>query len=309
MKILIVDDNAAIREIIKDILTDEGHNVRIASTVDEAVSKTEDFSPEVLVLDSKVADDDGLRVLSQLSPGFTPDRLRVVLIKGAGELAPTDNPYIRASVDKPFKSSDIVDAVRGIQAEEMEEAVAATESRRRGLASLKGLLRRRPRSQPQEEDPLTGSGVSFGSSYVMFEEFPSDIYGFIGLFDPDEYDIMVVTTDKAKAIKERFSYEAMEVLPLSANGRGGSLAIQQLGTMTHTIRGFMDSRERPVIVFDSFGDIISADGMNQSLLMLQQLMAGRTRMCTFAVSVDGSLLTDKDRNIFLHSMIEYVPKE
>ena len=36
MKILIVDDNAAIREIIRDILAGEGHTVRTASTISEA---------------------------------------------------------------------------------------------------------------------------------------------------------------------------------------------------------------------------------------------------------------------------------
>ncbi len=34
MKILIVDDNVAIQEIVKDILAEEGHNVRVARTVE-----------------------------------------------------------------------------------------------------------------------------------------------------------------------------------------------------------------------------------------------------------------------------------
>ena len=45
--------------------------------------------------------------------------------------------------------------------------------------------------------------------------------------------------------------------------------------------------------------------MNPSLLMLQQLMAGMTKTCTFAVSVDGKPLTDKDRGILLHNMQIY----
>lgn len=305
MKILIVDDNAAIREIIRDILTGEGHNVRSASSVEEAVAKLADFSPDVLFLDSKVDGEDGLHVLTQMDQSLTPDRLRVVLLKGAADMVPTDNPYIRASVDKPFTSKDIVGAIRDIQ-EDTLEVQEERDSRRRlfRVPRIKPLRVRRERIDAPSDSP-DSHGVSFGSSYVVFEEYPERIYGFIGLFDPSWYDVMVVTTGRAKAIKERFSYSNMEVLPLSGNGKAGSMGIQEIGTITSRVRSFIETHDRPVVVFDSFGDIMAADGINQSLLMLQQLMSGRSKMCTFGVSVDDSSLTDKDRNIFLHSMIEY----
>lgn len=301
MKILIVDDNAAIREIIRDILVDEGHNVRIASTVEEAVAKIGDFGPAAVYLDSKVGDEDGLHMISEIADDVPPERMHVILLKGATDLAPTDNPYIVASIDKPFKSSDIIGALKLVQEEE-REASAEKKVRKRGI------LHRRPKKDripAPTEELLRSHDVSFGSSYVVFEQFPERIYEFIGLFDPGQYDVMVVTTDKAKAIKERFTYSSMEVLPLSSNRKAGSLGIQELGTITSRVRSFVESHGKPVVVFDTFGDIVAADGLNQSLLMLQQLMAGKSRMCTFGVSVDDSSLTDKDRNIFLHSMIEY----
>lgn len=52
MKALIVDDNVAIQEIIRDILSERGHIVRLASTVDEAVEKVKSFEPDVVMLDS-----------------------------------------------------------------------------------------------------------------------------------------------------------------------------------------------------------------------------------------------------------------
>lgn len=304
MKILIVDDNAAIREIIRDILTGEGHNVRSASSVEEAVAKLADFSPDVLFLDSRVDGEDGLHILAQMDQSLTPDRLSVVLLKGAADMVPTDNPYIRASVDKPFTSKDIVGAIRDIQENNLEVREERESRRRFRMPRLRPLHVKHETIDAPTSSP-DSHGVSFGSSYVVFEECPERIYAFIGLFDPSEYDVMVVTTGRAKAIKERFSYSNMEVLPLSGNGKAGSMGIQEIGTMMSRIRSFIDAHDRPVVAFDSFGDIMAADGINQSLLMLQQLMAGRSKMCTFAVSVDDSSLTDKDRNIFLHSMIEY----
>ena len=61
-----------------------------------------------------------------------------------------------------------------------------------------------------------------------------------------------------------------------------------------------------MVVFDRFDDVIEADGLNQSMLMIHQLMAGKTKMCTFAVSVDPKSLTEKDRGLFLYNMVEYM---
>ncbi|MDO5852989.1 MAG: response regulator [Thermoplasmata archaeon] len=320
MKILIVDDNVAIQEIIRDIVGNEGHNVRVAGTVGEAVSKIGDFEPDIIMLDSRVGDEDGLHVISRAREDYPSMRLRAILVKGASEMAPTDNPYIRASVDKPFKSSDLVAALRKVEAEISEETEDTADRRSarkrekrerkaRKKARRKGLFSRKQKAEPPPEGALDSHGVSFGSSYVIFEAAPEKVYSFTALFNPDRYDIMMVTTDKAKAIKERFTYGSMEVVPLSTNGKAGSLGIHDLGTMTSRIRQFMDGNDHPVVIFDTFGDIIAANGLNQSLTMLQQLISGKTRMCTLCVSVDGLSLTDKDRGILLHSMVEYVYEE
>lgn len=311
MKIIIVDDNVAIQEIIRDILGADGHNVRLAGTVSEAVYKIGDFQPDVIFVDSKVDGEDGLRVLSRVREEYPSLMIRAVLIKGRDELAPTDNPFVRASIDKPFKSSEIVEALRLVEAEIAQDAAMAQGGRgdgkkRGGKARLFG---KRQKAEPPPEGALQDNGVVFGSSYVVFEEGREGVYYLTGLFDPEKYEIMVVTADKAKAVKERFSYGDMEVVPLSTTGKAGSLGIRNLGTMTSRIRLFVEGNMRPVVIFDTFGEIIAANGLNQSVLMLQQLIEGRSKPCTFAVSVDPSTLTDKDRRLFLHSMKQYTHEE
>ncbi|MGN0098087.1 MAG: response regulator, partial [Candidatus Methanomethylophilaceae archaeon] len=68
MKVLIVDDNVAVQEIIQDILLHEGYakaDVKCVSSVDEAVSRIGDFQPDIIMLDTWVGDEDGLRVVSR----------------------------------------------------------------------------------------------------------------------------------------------------------------------------------------------------------------------------------------------------
>ena len=139
----------------------------------------------------------------------------------------------------------------------------------------------------------------------MFEPEPEKVYEFVSSFDTSEYGILIVTSDKAKAIKERFSYVSMEVIQLTSSGRAGTMDIQALGSLMVRVQQFIADRPKPVVVFDTFGDIIEANGMNTSLLMLRQLMTGKEGVCTFAVSVDSTPLTDKDRGILLHDMYVY----
>ncbi len=68
---------------------------------------------------------------------------------------------------------------------------------------------------------------------------------------------------------------------------------------------FIERGSQPVVVFDTFRDIIEANWINTSLLMLRQLMAGTTETCTFAIPVDTTSLTDIDRGILLHDITIY----
>ncbi len=300
MKVLIVDDNAAVQEIIKDILMDEGHNVRLASTVDEAVEKIKTFEPDVVMLDSWVGEEDGLRVISRVKEESPDTALRVILLKSSSELSPKDNPYIWGCVDKPFKSTDILDALKDVK---YEESV----SEQQEAAKKKRHARRRDRKKGKESVPQApvDRGLVYGMSYVTFEPDPSEVYDLIESFDPKKYSLLMVTTNKAKAIKERFSYENMVVIQLTGSGKSGTVSIHGLGTLMASINDFIQNNPMPVVAFDTFGDIIEANGVNRPLLMVHQLMSGRTDDCTFVMSVDEGVLTDKDRGILLHNMIRY----
>lgn len=307
MKVLIVDDNVAVQEIIRDILSERGHNVRLASTVDEAVEKIRSFEPDLVMLDSWVGDEDGMHVVSRTMEEMPSFELKVILIKSSSELAPTDNPYIKGWVDKPFKSTDILEALDQMKADEAE-AVEAEAGRRRSRHQRKrsgGVLRRRQKPEAEPAPDLSESGVVFGRSYVVFEPEPERIYQFVSMFNAVDYGVMVVTSDRAKAIKERFSYENLDVLPLTSSGRAGSMGIQALGSIMVRLEEFIRRNDRPVVVFDTFGDIMEANGLNASMLMLHQLRKGTEKDVTFAVSVGPKPLTDKDRNILLYNTYIY----
>ena len=66
--ILIVDDEADIRGLIRGILEDEGYDVREASNSKEALSAIEQQVPDLMILDIwlQEGDSDGIQLLEQV---------------------------------------------------------------------------------------------------------------------------------------------------------------------------------------------------------------------------------------------------
>ncbi|MCK4308319.1 response regulator [candidate division WOR-3 bacterium] len=65
-KILIVDDKAAVRELLLDVLKKESYEVTTASTGKEAIESVKTWEPDLVLLDIKMPDMDGLEVLKRI---------------------------------------------------------------------------------------------------------------------------------------------------------------------------------------------------------------------------------------------------
>src|SRR5262252_8408963 len=109
--ILIVDDEADIRELISGILEDEGHGTRLAKDSDETLAAIEERKPSLVILDiwlqgSKL---DGLELLDRIKRSH-PD-LPVVVISGHGNIETAVAAIKRGAYDfieKPFKSDRLI---------------------------------------------------------------------------------------------------------------------------------------------------------------------------------------------------------
>lgn len=64
-RILVVDDEPAIGWSLREFLTDAGHDVRLASSGREALDQWTQLAPEIVILDVRLPDIDGLTLLEQ----------------------------------------------------------------------------------------------------------------------------------------------------------------------------------------------------------------------------------------------------
>jgi two-component system nitrogen regulation response regulator NtrX len=112
-RILVIDDEAGVRDALKQVLAYEGHEVRVAGSGGEGLTIYPEFRPHLVFLDVKMAGLDGLDTLSrfrELDPAAT-----VVMISGHGTIATAVEATQRGAFDfleKPLDSDRLLLTVR-----------------------------------------------------------------------------------------------------------------------------------------------------------------------------------------------------
>jgi two-component system, NtrC family, nitrogen regulation response regulator NtrX len=123
--ILVVDDEADIRELVAGILEDEGYAVRTAHNAEAALVAVRARKPALLILDIWMSGNgiDGLEMLDRVK-SLDPD-LPVIMISGHGTIETAVSSIRRGAYDfieKPFKSDRLLVVV--------QRALEATDLRR-----------------------------------------------------------------------------------------------------------------------------------------------------------------------------------
>ncbi|WP_208435267.1 sigma-54-dependent transcriptional regulator [Bartonella phoceensis] len=109
--ILIVDDEADIRELVAGILDDEGYETRVACNSDEALAQISERIPKLIFLDIWLQGSrlDGLALLDEIKTRYPA--LPVVMISGHGNIETAVSAIKRGAYDfieKPFKADRLV---------------------------------------------------------------------------------------------------------------------------------------------------------------------------------------------------------
>ena len=113
--ILIVDDEKDIRELISEILIDEGYSTRLAGNSEECLGQVSEALPSLLILDIWLKDSnmDGIDILKKVKIDFP--HLPVVIISGHGNIEIAVSAIKQGAYDfieKPFNIEQLLVVVR-----------------------------------------------------------------------------------------------------------------------------------------------------------------------------------------------------
>jgi len=112
-RILVVDDEVAIRESLRMTLEYEGYECILASTGQEALSLVERETPDLVLLDVKMPGMDGIDVLERLRA--MNEALPVIVVSGHGTISTAVEATKKGAFDfieKPFASDRVLVSLR-----------------------------------------------------------------------------------------------------------------------------------------------------------------------------------------------------
>lgn len=117
-KILVVDDDAEIVELMVDVLVRDGRfDVKTASSGYEAGIKTEQFRPDLLVLDYMLPDVNGNIVCQAIRSNPEFESTKIIIVSGVvnqSEIQDLLDSGAEDFVRKPFNISELVDKIAGV---------------------------------------------------------------------------------------------------------------------------------------------------------------------------------------------------
>lgn len=124
-RILIIDDEEDIRDVLQLVLERAGHEVRSASNGKEAIELQREQPAEVVITDIIMPEKDGVSAIKEIRQEFPG--VRIIAISGGGGVEPvaykpgaiTTTAYLAAAQDvgadrvftKPFEREDLIRAV------------------------------------------------------------------------------------------------------------------------------------------------------------------------------------------------------
>ena len=139
-KILVVDDEQEIRNLLNHFLKDQGYEVVLASDGNQALKLAAEENPQVIILDIKMPGLDGLEVCKLLKDKEQTRLIPIIVITGFEDnKMEALNRGADDFVNKPFDMAEIAIRVKSARrirhlTDELERAVAYIEELQEDLA-------------------------------------------------------------------------------------------------------------------------------------------------------------------------------
>ena len=113
-EILIIDDNADIRNIINDLMIDAGYKTRIAANYNQALNEIDKKLPDVAIIDVKLdkGDNDGLELLSHIKS--KDNDIPVIIITGHANIEMAIKALKAGAfefIEKPFNEERLLNLI------------------------------------------------------------------------------------------------------------------------------------------------------------------------------------------------------
>ena len=116
-KILIVDDEPDIQEVVQFCLSSEGYEVITASNGQEAIKRVNADRPDLVLMDAMMPEMDGFEALKRLKDNLSTTNIPVIMLTARDRYADVAKGQQRGCDfywTKPFKPADLTRLVKRV---------------------------------------------------------------------------------------------------------------------------------------------------------------------------------------------------
>lgn len=111
-RVLVVEDDAVLRETLAEVMADEGHDVRSAADGHGALAAMNRWDPDVIVLDLMMPGMDAEELRRRQRTDGVASDARVLIVSAAYDLASAaERLDADAWLAKPFRLFEVIEAV------------------------------------------------------------------------------------------------------------------------------------------------------------------------------------------------------
>jgi len=113
--ILVVDDDAAILDLVAQVLAEEGYNVLTSSTGRMAITLAAAHRPQLILLDLMMPELNGWQVVHALKSSTQTQAIPILLLSARRDIDKTaDELGVTAYLEKPFDLEELLSSVQRI---------------------------------------------------------------------------------------------------------------------------------------------------------------------------------------------------
>lgn len=117
-KILIVDDQKGVRRLLEELFKKDGWEVQLAADGKEAVERAEEFLPDIILMDMKMPNMNGLEASRIILEKFSD--LDIIMMTAYGEMDIVKEALdtgVKRYITKPFDIINLRDTINQMAAE------------------------------------------------------------------------------------------------------------------------------------------------------------------------------------------------
>ena len=214
IKVLVIDDDVNICELLRLYLEKEGYNVQMGHDGDEATALFESFRPDLLILDIMLPRTDGLSVLKELRKKHN---VPVIMLTAKGE---TFDKIIALElgaddyVVKPFDAKEVMARVKAVlrrfRGDEDEQKAVAFDKLYINISNYELKINEKKTDVPPKELELLFHLASNPNRVFTRDQLLDAVWGFEYFGDSRTVDVHVKRLrDKLEGISEQWTLKTV----------------------------------------------------------------------------------------------------